>query len=106
MVYPIQMIQLENKMNQLDTEMNWMDIFSKKRLNGNRNIVHYIEKSAFFCSVLRDDFTLFSDIDILVEFHPEHIPGLIRLSLMENELSYWPSSKRLAYQDHIIFVDT
>ena len=48
---------------------------------------YHIEKLAFFGSVLRDDFTLFSDIDILVEFHPEHIPGLIRLSLMENELS-------------------
>ena len=48
---------------------------------------YHIEKLAFFGSVLRDDFTPESDIDILVEFHPEHIPGLIRLSLMENELS-------------------
>ena len=49
---------------------------------------YHIEKLAFFGSVLRDDFTPESDIDILVEFHPEHIPGLIRLSLMENELSH------------------
>ena len=48
---------------------------------------YHIQKLAFFGSVLRTDFTLFSDIDILVEFHPEHIPGLIHLSLMENELS-------------------
>ncbi len=48
---------------------------------------YHIEKLAFFGSVLRDDFTPESDIDILVDFHPEHIPGLIRLSLMENELS-------------------
>jgi uncharacterized protein len=37
--------------------------------------------------VLRDDFKPDSDIDVLVEFEPEHIPGLIRLSGLENELS-------------------
>ncbi|MGK7883282.1 MAG: nucleotidyltransferase family protein [Crocosphaera sp.] len=49
---------------------------------------YHIQKLAFFGSVLRIDFTAESDIDILVEFHPEHIPGLIRLSSMENELSH------------------
>ena len=40
-----------------------------------------------FGSFLRDDFGEDSDIDILVEFVPDHVPGLIRLAAMENELS-------------------
>ena len=48
---------------------------------------HYIQKLAFFGSVLRSDFSEESDIDILVEFDPEQIPGLIRFSAMEQELS-------------------
>jgi predicted nucleotidyltransferase len=37
--------------------------------------------------VLRDDFRSDSDVDVLVEFDPNHIPGLIRLAGMEFELS-------------------
>lgn len=48
---------------------------------------YHIQKLAFFGSVLRADFSSDSDIDILVEFDQEHIPGLIRLSAMEQELS-------------------
>lgn len=48
---------------------------------------HHIQKLAFFGSVLRSDFSEESDIDILIEFEPKHIPGLIRLSAMEQELS-------------------
>lgn len=48
---------------------------------------HHIQKLSFFGSVLRADFSLESDIDILVDFDPKHIPGLIRLSAMEQELS-------------------
>jgi hypothetical protein len=40
-----------------------------------------------FGSYLREDFRTDRDIDILVEFAPDHIPGLIRLAGMENELS-------------------
>ena len=40
-----------------------------------------------FASVLRDDFGPDSDIDVLVEFEPEHVPGLVRLAGMEHELS-------------------
>ncbi|MEO1290478.1 MAG: nucleotidyltransferase domain-containing protein [Chloroflexota bacterium] len=36
---------------------------------------YYIQKLALFGSILRDDFNDNSDIDVLVEFHPEHIPG-------------------------------
>jgi len=48
---------------------------------------HYIRKLSVFGSFLTEDFGTDSDIDILVEFHPDHIPGLIRLAGMENELT-------------------
>ncbi len=48
---------------------------------------HHIRKLSFFGSVLREDFNDQSDVDVLVEFDPEHIPGLITLAGMENELS-------------------
>ena len=48
---------------------------------------HHIRKLSLFGSVLRDDFTPESDLDILVEFDPAHIPGLIRLAGMEIELT-------------------
>jgi predicted nucleotidyltransferase len=37
---------------------------------------YHIRKLAFFGSVLRDDFSPKSDVDILVEFEEGHIPGL------------------------------
>ena len=48
---------------------------------------HHIQKLSFFGSVLRDDFSPKSDVDVLVEFAPGHVPGLIRLAGMELELS-------------------
>jgi predicted nucleotidyltransferase len=48
---------------------------------------HHIRKLSLFGSVLRADFTADSDVDVLVEFDPEHIPGLIRLAGMELELT-------------------
>ena len=48
---------------------------------------HHIRKLSFFGSVLRDDFGPESDVDVLVEFDPEHVPGFFRLSAMERELS-------------------
>jgi predicted nucleotidyltransferase len=47
---------------------------------------HHVQRLAFFGSVLRDDFTLASDVDVLVEFEPGHVPGLAFFS-MEQELS-------------------
>ncbi len=46
-----------------------------------------ISKLSLFASVLRDDFTTESDIDILVEFKPGKTPGLAIIR-MEDELSY------------------
>lgn len=47
---------------------------------------HHIRRLALFGSVLRDDFGPDSDVDVLVEFDPEHIPGLAFFG-MERELS-------------------
>ena len=46
-----------------------------------------IKKLSLFGSALRDDFSPGSDIDMIVEFDPDHIPGLITLAGMEIELS-------------------
>ena len=48
---------------------------------------HHVRRLAFFGSVLRDDFTDQSDIDVLVEFQPGHVPGFFGLVDMEYELS-------------------
>lgn len=42
---------------------------------------------AFFGSVLREDFRADSDVDVLVEFEPRAVVGLIRLAGMERMLS-------------------
>ena len=47
---------------------------------------HHIIQLAFFGSALRDDFQSGSDIDVLVQFHPDHIPGLAFFG-MQAELS-------------------
>jgi hypothetical protein len=36
---------------------------------------YHIRRRAFFGSVVRVDFTPTSDIDVLVEFEPGHVPG-------------------------------
>ena len=48
---------------------------------------HHIRKLSLFGSVLREDFTPDSDVDVLVEFEPEATPGLFRFVGMERELS-------------------
>ena len=47
---------------------------------------HHIRRLAFFGSVLRDDFTPESDVDVLVEFEEGHVPGLAFITMQE-ELS-------------------
>jgi predicted nucleotidyltransferase len=47
---------------------------------------NHIRWMAFFGSVLREDFGPDSDIDVLVEFEPGHVPGLA-LIRMQDELS-------------------
>lgn len=48
---------------------------------------NHIRRLALFGSALRDDFRPDSDVDVLVEFDPGHVPGLLRLAGMERELS-------------------
>ncbi|HVX18262.1 MAG TPA: nucleotidyltransferase domain-containing protein [Acidimicrobiales bacterium] len=48
---------------------------------------HGIRRLGLFGSVGREDFTDDSDIDVLVEFEPERVPGLLRIATMELELS-------------------
>jgi hypothetical protein len=47
---------------------------------------HRIRRLALFGSVLRDDFTPDSDVDVLVEFQPGKTPGFA-LARMQAELS-------------------
>jgi predicted nucleotidyltransferase len=47
---------------------------------------HHIGKLALFGSILRPDFGPDSDIDVLVEFQPGHVPGLAFFTMQE-ELS-------------------
>ncbi len=47
---------------------------------------HAITRLALYGSALRSDLGPASDIDILVEFEPGHVPGLLHLAQMEIEL--------------------
>ncbi len=44
---------------------------------------HHIVKLALFGSVRRDDFRPDSDIDVLVEFEPDHTVGLLQMARLE-----------------------
>ena len=48
---------------------------------------NHIRKLSLFGSVLTPRFRPESDVDMLVEFDPDHIPGLLTLAGMEIELS-------------------
>lgn len=45
---------------------------------------HHIRKLALFGSVLRDDFTPESDVDVLVEFEPGYTPGLAFFAIQDD----------------------
>jgi predicted nucleotidyltransferase len=47
---------------------------------------NHIRKLALFGSILREDFRSDSDVDVLVEFEPGHVPGFRFIGLQE-ELS-------------------
>ena len=48
---------------------------------------HHIKKMALFGSALKGELRPGSDIDLLVEFEEDHVPGLITLAGMEIELT-------------------
>jgi hypothetical protein len=47
----------------------------------------HIKRLSIFGSSLRVDFRPDSDIDVLVEFEPDHTPGLLGIARLERELS-------------------
>ena len=71
---------------------------------------HHIRRLALFGSVLRDDFGPDSDVDVLVEFEPGHVPGFALVNL-EDELSalvgrkvdlHTPGSLSKHFRDRIV----
>ena len=48
---------------------------------------NHIRKLSLFGSALHDELTSESDIDLLAEFEPDHIPGLFDIARMEIELA-------------------
>ena len=54
-----------------------------------------IRPLAIFGSALRDDYGPDSDIDVLVEFESDRIPGLLELAGIELELSKWFRGRRV-----------
>jgi len=47
---------------------------------------YHVRKLWLFGSALREDFGADSDVDVLVEFEPDHVPGL-RFFTLQRELS-------------------
>lgn len=71
---------------------------------------HHITRLSFFGSVLRNDFRPDSDIDVLVEFEPAHIPGFAFFGMQE-ELSeilgrkvdlHTPASLSQYFRDQVV----
>ena len=56
---------------------------------------HRISRLALFGSVLRGDFRPDSDVDILVEFESEAVPGLFGVARLERELSTLFSGRKV-----------
>ncbi len=56
---------------------------------------HHIRQLSVFGSALRSDFCPDSDIDILVEFEPERIPGFLGMARLERELSAFLGGRRV-----------
>ena len=63
----------------IGTEQAALETFCRK---------HHIVKLSLFGSVLSEDFRSDSDVDVLVEFHPDRIPTLLEVAAMEDELSH------------------
>ena len=47
---------------------------------------HHIRRLSLFGSALRNDFGPDSDIDVLVQFEPGRVPGLIEFARLEEDL--------------------
>ena len=64
--------------NTIDIPVEQIEEFSQK---------YHIRKLSLFGSILRADFRPDSDIDVLVEFDPQQVPGFITLGAMHVELA-------------------
>lgn len=62
------------------------NIISKENLSAFCRRKH-IKKLSLFGSALRDELKSSSDVDLLVEFEQEHIPGLMEFAGIEIELT-------------------
>jgi predicted nucleotidyltransferase len=69
---------LEKNLQQVNIQREQLAAFCRK---------YPIQKLALFGSILREDFTLNSDIDFLVELLPAARVGYFELVRMENELT-------------------
>lgn len=67
----------KHKKPKIDVPLNDIEQFCLK---------NHIQTLALFGSVLSERFRKSSDIDVLVQFDSQYIPGLIRLSELELEL--------------------
>lgn len=47
---------------------------------------HHVQRLSLFGSVLTDRFRPESDVDFLIQFEPEHVPGFFALARMQFEL--------------------
>lgn len=56
---------------------------------------HRIRTLKVFGSVLRSDFTEDSDVDLLVEFEPGHVPGFLHLHEIAEDLSTLMQGRRV-----------
>ena len=54
-----------------------------------------ITRLALFGSVVRDDFGSDSDVDMLVEFEPGHVPGFFGLHRIEQEIAALFGNRRI-----------
>jgi hypothetical protein len=56
---------------------------------------NHIRRLAVFGSALRNDFRPDSDIDLLVEFEPDHTPSLLQMARLERELSAFFDGRKI-----------
>jgi len=56
---------------------------------------HRVRRLSLFGSVLRDDFRSDSDVDVLVAFDADHVPGFLALHAMSEELSRLLDGRRV-----------
>jgi predicted nucleotidyltransferase len=80
-------LEMGTMTGQGDREMRRHHISASQEMLGEFCERHHIRRLALFGSVLRDDFTPQSDIDVLAEFAPGEAVGYIRLGTVEAELS-------------------